>query len=135
MSRWVGPPRYATVPTVNLDATAFAEQWVQSWNAHDVEGVLRHFRDDVVFSSPVAAELLPQTVGVVRGKHALRGYWTTAVQRIRDLRFVVEGVYQGVDTIVIAYRNQNDNLVNEVLTFKDDLVIEGHATYLVAGRS
>lgn len=92
---------------VALDATAFAQQWVQSWNAHDLEAILRHFHDDVVFSSPVAATLLPGTAGVVRGKEALRRYWTTALQRIPDLRFDVEGVYQGVDTIVIAYRNQH----------------------------
>lgn len=120
------------MPTVDFDAIAFSQQWVQSWNAHDVEAVLRHFHDDVVFSSPVAAELLPETAGVVRGKPALRRYWTTAMQRIPDLRFVVEGVYQGIDTVVIAYRNQDDNLVNEVLKFDDGVVIEGHGTYLVA---
>jgi len=39
--------------------------------------------------------------------------------------FVIEGVYQGIDTIVIMYRNQDDHLVNEVLRFNDDVVIEG----------
>jgi hypothetical protein len=127
-------PRRAKVkwPTVNLDAVAFSEQWVGAWNAHDVEAVLKHFHEDVVFTSPVAAKLLPQTAGVVHGKPALRHYWTQALQRIPDLRFVVEGVYQGVDTIVIAYRNQDDNLVCEVLRIAGDMVIEGHGTYLVA---
>ena len=32
--------------------------------------------------------------------------------------------------MVITYRNQNNNLVNEVLMFKDNKVIEGHGTYL-----
>lgn len=120
---------------VNLDAIAFSRQWVQAMNAHDVEAVLRHFHDDVVFTSPVAAKLLPETRGVVRGKPALRHYWTVALQRITGLRFVVEGVYQGIDTVVIAYRNQNDDLVSEVLRFNDDnLVVEGHGTYPVAGQ-
>jgi hypothetical protein len=39
---------------------------------------------------------------------------------------------EGIDTIVIAYRNQSDDVVNEVLKFKDDVVIEGHGTYPVA---
>jgi hypothetical protein len=34
-----------------------------------------------------------------------------ALARIPDLRFTVEGVYQGIDTVVIAYRNQDDGLV------------------------
>jgi ketosteroid isomerase-like protein len=83
-----------------------------------------------VFTSPVAARLLPQTAGVVRGKAALRDYWERALARVADLRFVVEGVYEGIDTIVIAYRNQDDGRVCEVLRFADGMVIEGHGTYL-----
>lgn len=106
---------------------------MQAWNAHDTEGVLEHFHDEVVFTSPVAAHLLPETMGVVRGKRALRDYWTRALQSFPDLQFFVEGVCQGIDTIVITYRNQNDALVNEVLRFDHDLVVEGHGTYAVLG--
>ena len=62
--------------TVNVDAVAFSEQWVGAWNAHDVELVLEHFDKDVVFTSPVAAKLMPDTAGIVHGKPALRDYWT-----------------------------------------------------------
>jgi hypothetical protein len=37
------------------DAAAFAAERVEAWNDHDVEAVLAHCHDDVVFSSPVAA--------------------------------------------------------------------------------
>ena len=117
---------------MDLDAIAFSQQWVQAWKTHDVEAVLRHFHDDVVFTSPVAAKLLPESAGVVHGKPALRTYWNVAVQRMPDLWFTVEDVYQGIDTIVITYRNQNGGLVNEVLKFGGDLVVEGHGTYLVS---
>jgi len=117
------------VRAVSLDAIAFSRHWAQAWNAHDVEAVLRHFHDDVVFTSPVAATLLPDTAGVVRGKPALRHYWSMALQHIPSLHFLVEDVYQGIDTIVITYRNQSNALVNEVLRFRDNLVIEGHGTY------
>lgn len=121
---------------VELDTTEFSNQWVQAWNTHDVEAVLAHFHDDVLFTSPVAAEMFPETSGVIRGKAALRRYWTGAVRRLPDLHFVVEGVYRGVDTIVITYRNQNGGLVNEVLRFDGEgRVIEGHGTYLVTNSS
>ncbi len=116
---------------MNVDAVAFSEQWVAAWNAHDVESVLEHFHEGVVFTSPVAAKLLPESAGVVHGKSALRDYWTRALQRIPNLRFTVEAVYEGIDTIVIVYRNQDDGMVSEVLRFAGDLVIEGHGTYLV----
>ena len=130
----LGPPSpwATTVSTVSLDAVAFSAQWAAAWNAHDLESVLAHFHDDVVFTSPVAAKLLPDTVGVVHGKPALRHYWTLALQHNPKLRFVVEDVYQGINTIAIVYHNQEDALVCEVLRFNGDVVIEGHGTYLVA---
>jgi hypothetical protein len=73
---WAGIPAAATVHVVNLDAVAFSQQWVQAWNAHDVEAVLRHIHEDVMFTSPVAAKLCPETAGVIRGKAELRRYWT-----------------------------------------------------------
>ena len=104
---------------------------MRAWNAHDVEAVLEHFRDDVVFTSPVAARLLPDSGGVVRGKRALRHYWSTALKALPDLHFDVLGVYRGESTLVINYRNHRGELVNEVLTFDGDgLVHEGHGTYL-----
>jgi len=123
--------RLTDMPTP--DAAPFADAWVRAWNAHDVEAVLEHFGDDVVFTSPVAARVLPDTGGVVRGKAALREYWTTALKMLPDLHFDVVGVYRGESTLVINYRNERGRLVNEVLTFDaDGLVHEGHGTYLDA---
>jgi hypothetical protein len=115
------------------DPQTFADDWVLAWNAHDVEAVLTHFHEDVVFTSPVAARVLPDSDGVVRGKDALRHYWTTALKMLPDLHFVVIGVYQGESTLVINYRNHRGELVNEVLTFDDALVRVGHGTYLEQG--
>jgi len=111
-------------------AQDFATRWVEAWNAHDLDGVLSHFAEGAVFSSPVAGQLLPHTEGVLRGKEAVRAYWQLGLDRIPDLRFTLEGVYLGVDTIVINYRNQAGTLVNEVLEFgPDGLVVAGAGTY------
>lgn len=107
----------------------FAQDWVDAWNRHDVEAVLAHFHEDVVFTSPVAAQVVPASGGVIRGKAALRDYWVTALAQLPDLHFEIVGVYRGVSSLVINYRNHRGNLVNEVLIFDGDLVREGHGTY------
>jgi ketosteroid isomerase-like protein len=112
------------------DPQSFAEEWVLAWNAHDVEAVLAHFHDDVLFTSPIAARVVPGSGGVVRGKQALREYWTTALAGMADLHFEILGVYRGESLLVINYRNQRGGLVNEVLMFDGALVREGHGTYL-----
>ena len=131
-SRCIGTDYASEMPTP--DPLQFADDWVSAWNAHDVEAVLEHFHDDVVFTSPVAARVLPGTGGVVRGKDALRHYWTTALALLPDLHLDVMGVYRGESTLVINYRNHRGELVNEVLTFDGELVRVGHGTYLEEGR-
>lgn len=116
------------------DPAAFSSSWAAAWNAHDLDAVLAHFADDVVFTSPVAARILPETGGVLRGKDELRRYWSEGLRLIPDLRFTVERIFVGVDVLVIGYRNQAGNLVDEVLRFADDgLVVAGHGAYLVDG--
>jgi ketosteroid isomerase-like protein len=114
------------------DIGAFAESWLDAWNTHDLERVLRHFADDAVFLSPFAARILPESDGVLRGKAAVRQYWTAGLAAMPDLHFEIVDVFTGVDTVVINYRNQNGGLVNEVMTFKDGLVVRGEGTYLQA---
>ena len=108
----------------------FAEEWAAAWNRRDVDAVLAHFHDDVVFTSPVAAQLVPDSGRVVRGKAAVRDYWNAALALIPDLHFDVVGVYQGESVLVINYRHQRGGLVNEVLEFDGARVRRGHGTYL-----
>lgn len=113
------------------DPVPFADEWIQAWNTRDVELVLSHYADDVVFTSPTALRVVPDSGGVVRGKAALRSYWVTALDGHPDLHFELEGVYEGIDTIVIHYRNETGVLISEVLTFgSDGLVTTGHATHI-----
>jgi hypothetical protein len=112
------------------EPAGFAEEWAAAWNRRDVEAVLAHFHDDVVFTSPVAAEFAPGSAGVVHGKAALREYWCAALAAVPDLHFDVIGVYRGASVLVINYRNEKGGLVNEVLEFDGDLVRRGHGTYL-----
>ena len=125
------------------DPQQFADEWVPHGTLTMSTRCSRHFHDGGVFTSPVAARVLPAIGGVVRGKDALRHYWTTALALLPDLHFDVIGVYRGESTLVINYRNHRGEHVNEVLIFDGALVREGHGTYLTdssalpetAGRS
>ncbi len=128
--------RWMVVKTGGMDrawAEAFAEQWARNWNAHDLEAVLSQFADDVVFTSPVAARVVPGSDGVVRGKEALRACWRAGLSKVPDLHFEIVSVFVGIDILVLAYRNQRADLVSEVLEVEDGLVVRGHGTYLTGG--
>jgi hypothetical protein len=118
------------------DISEFAEAWVNAWNAHDLEAILSHFAQDVVFTSPVAARIIEASGGVIVGRQALGGYYGRGLDLIPDLRFEVIDTYAGIDTLVINYRNQSGGQVCEVLRFDDEgLVVEGHGTYLQSGSA
>jgi ketosteroid isomerase-like protein len=111
-------------------ARRWAEQWVDGWNRHDVEAVLAHFADDVEFCSPVAATVTGDPSGTVRGKAALREYWTTALRSRTDLHFELDDVHLGVDCISIQYRNQAGRHVTEMAVFgADGKVVRGWSLY------
>ena len=112
-------------------AQQFASDWLDAWNARDLDAILSHFGDEIVFTSPLAARIIEGSNGIIRGKEQLHAYWNEGLRRYPELHFEIENLYLGVITIVIHYRNHSGGLVNEVLTFDGSLVNEGHATYLV----
>ncbi|MCB9595865.1 MAG: nuclear transport factor 2 family protein [Sandaracinaceae bacterium] len=109
------------------DPDHFAHEWIDAWNAHDLERVLAHWAEDCLFVSPVAARLLGD--GTVVGKDALRAYWTRALAASGDLRFDFDTVYGGVDSVVIGYRNHRGQRCAEWLRFVDGYAVEGRAHY------
>lgn len=65
----------------------FAAQWAAAWNARNLDAVLSHFDESVVFSTPKAMDTVgrPTVVGIP----AVRAYWEQALQLITALQFTV----------------------------------------------
>jgi hypothetical protein len=114
---------------VKIDPQSFANEWLAAWNSHDLVRILGHFTDDIVFRSPHAVELAGEPSGEVRGKDALRAYWSTGLSRRPDLRFTLDGVRASIDAIVILYRDELGRSCAEVLEFRADKVCRGFGAY------
>lgn len=63
------------MPDIVTDLQRLAQDWYAAWNAHDLDAVLGHYAEDVVFTSPFAARQDASPDGVVVGKPALRVYY------------------------------------------------------------
>ena len=108
------------------DAKEFAREWIAAWNSHNLDAILAHYRDDVVLTSPVAAKLLGD--GTVRGKAALRDYFTRGLEAYPNLRFELLDVMRGLSSVVLCYINQNGTKTAEFMEFDG----EGKVTRVVA---
>lgn len=111
-----------------MDFDAFAVEWEAAWNAHDLDRILAHYSEDVVFRSQKAMRQVGH--GEIRGKDALRSYWTRALDAQPDLSFIVIDVFRGHAMMVITYRNQRDVLAAETLRFgAGGLVVDASACH------
>src|SRR5207237_10671984 len=90
-----------------------AVAWLAAWNTRDLATGLPHYAGGIVFRSPIAARIRPETGGVVVGKAALTDYWTAALAGVPDLHFTLEDTFATVDGLTILYRNQRGGRVAE----------------------
>lgn len=114
-----------------MDPRAFADRWISDWNRKDVEAVLSHFSEGVVFTSSRAKAILGSPK--VEGKFRLREYWATAIARIQTIRFTVDYVIGDRDRMAIVYIAEIDGKRTRAVEFlvfnNDGLVREGEAMY------
>lgn len=113
------------------DARAFAEAWIAAWNSHDLERILSHYADDIVFVSPASTRLTGDPSGQVIGKSALRDYWGRALATSPDLAFTLRASLAGADGVAVRYFSSRTAAeVVEVARFgPDGLVREAQAYY------
>jgi len=97
------------------EAKELANHWVAAWNAHDLELIMAHYEDDVVLTSPVAAQLLGLPDGKVSGKANLRAYFQRGLEAFPELQFRLEDVLWGFNSVVLYYTNQKGTRTAEFM--------------------
>ena len=117
-------------------ATEFALEWIEAWNAHDLDRILSHYTDDFEMRSPIIAERMGVASGVLKGKEAVGAYWKPAFAASSPLKFVLHDVLLGTDSIALYYYNvTRGRMVAEILTLNDQRqVVSGSAHYAAETR-
>lgn len=111
-------------------ASAFAEEWVAAWNAHDLERILAHYAEDFEMTSPLIIERMGEPSGMLKGKAQVRPYWALGLAAIPPLQFELLEVFVGVNSVGLYYRSVGRRLVMEVLVFNEQgQVIRGVAQH------
>ena len=98
----------------------FATEWVESWNAHDLDRILAHYADGFEMTSPIIVQVAGEPSGTLCGKAAVGAYWKKALQLIPDLKFELISVLAGVGSITLYYKGARGRLAAEVFHFGPD---------------
>lgn len=86
-------------------AEEFARDWIEGWNAHDLERILAHYADDFEMTSPLIVQRFGIADGKLKGKDAVRHYWAQGLANTPELRFRLTDVIVGVNSIAIVYES------------------------------
>jgi ketosteroid isomerase-like protein len=101
--------------------------WFAAFNAHNLEELLVLYADDAEHYSPKLKLRMPETLGFIRGKPALRSWWQDVFERLPSLQYEVLKLTSDVDQVFMEYirhvEDEPDLQVGEVLEIKNDLII------------
>ena len=118
------------------EARKFASEWVQAWNAHDLNAILSHYAPEVVLTSPVAVEILEDPSGTVTGKEALRNYFRRGLEVYPNLTFELLDVLRGHSSVVLYYINQKGTKTAEYMELDANRkVVRVVANYSIASQT
>jgi predicted SnoaL-like aldol condensation-catalyzing enzyme len=89
-----------------IDAAAakqLAEHWDAGWNGEDIDRIMAPFATGVTFTSPFVARITDPPVTSIEGDEALREYCAGALRRTPGIRYRIDAVHLGTDTLVLDY--------------------------------
>ena len=113
------------------NARNLASHWILAWNAHDLDEIMSHYREDVVLVSPVAAKILNDPSGAVKGKEALRAYFKRGLDLYPNLKFDLIDVMLGLSSVILYYKNQKGGKTGEFM----EVDSKGKVVWVVANYS
>ncbi len=92
-------------------AQRFAKEWIDAWNAHDLDAILAHYSDDFEMTSPFIVTVMNEPSGTIKGKQNVRAYWQKAIDRFPDLKFELLEVLTGANSITLYYKSYRSGAV------------------------
>ncbi|KAA5536716.1 nuclear transport factor 2 family protein [Taibaiella lutea] len=103
-----------------MKAKQFAEEWISSWNSHDLDVILSHYSDDIEVTTPMIRMAAGIESGTLKGKEAVADYWRKALSKIPDLHFELIDVTECINSIALYYKSVMNKMCVEVMFFNEE---------------
>ncbi len=109
------------------DLTQIAVRWFDAFNAHDLDTLLSLYDEEAEHYSPKLKIHQPDTMGLIKGKAALRDWWQDAFNRLPLLHYQVIRLMSDEEQVFMEYIRQvldeEDLRVGEVLVIQNGRII------------
>ncbi len=111
-------------------AVHFADDWIDVWNAHDLERILAHYTDDFEMTSPVIASRMGVASGTLKGKEKVGEYWSKGLAAFPGLKFTPRAVTFSLNSVALFYESSIHGQAIEWFSFDAaGLVVKAIAHY------
>ena len=101
----------------NSDLLKFTNEWINSWNSHDLDDILNHYSDDVEITSPMITLAAGMNAETLRGKRRVAAYWEKALTKIPDLHFELIDAAVGINSVALYSKSVLNRKTVEVMFF------------------
>ncbi len=105
-----------------------ANDWIKSFNAHDLDKLISLYAEDAIHFSPKLKVRQPETKGWVTDKVALNDWWADAFERLPTLQYELINLVVGEQQVVLEYlrkvNGEPDMMVAEFLEIENGLIIK-----------
>lgn len=104
-----------------------AHTWIDAFNKHDLDLLLSLYHDEAEHYSPKLKIHQPHTNGIIKGKTALKNWWSDAFTRLPNLHYQLLQLTIEENRVFMEYIRQTpgepDLQVGEVLLFEHNTII------------
>jgi len=107
-----------------MEVKKFAEKWIESWNSHDLEDIMKHYAEDIEITTPMIKLAGGIESGSLQGKEQVKAYWKKALDKIPDLHFELVDVTSGVDSVALYYKSVMNKMAIEVMFFDENGLVK-----------
>jgi len=106
---------------------AIAKVWLKAFNEHNLENLLALYDDDAIHYSPKLKILMPETLGLISGKAALRSWWADAFDRLPNLAYLEISLTADEHKVFMEYLRvvpgEQEMNVAELLVIEDGHIV------------
>jgi ketosteroid isomerase-like protein len=117
------------------DVQHIAEDWIDAWNAHDLDRISHHYAENVVFEANTVMARWNREDGRLAGRAEVREQFRKGLELAPDLHFTLEEVFLAPSGYAVLYRRENGNrVIDSVVLDEQGLAVHVTAFYSAAQR-
>jgi len=105
------------------DAQRYAEQWIDSWNSHDIDSIMSFYADSICHITPKLTMLFGSASNTIKDRDQLREYFKATFKRSPELHFTLKEVFAGTESIIICFDSTTGICVAVVLILDNNMKI------------